>query len=96
MLESNHDPALLAASAYPPFLKRRVAGVHGHLSNAQAAHALTQLSHAGLHTIVAAHLSERNNQPALVRTAFSAALGCAPHEVLVASRDGLAEGWLRA
>ena len=37
LLECNHDPDLLAASAYPPFLKRRVGGPWGHLSNADAA-----------------------------------------------------------
>ena len=94
MLESNHDPAMLAASRYPPFLKRRVSGPHGHLSNAQAAATLAQLRHGALNTVVAAHLSERNNLPALVRQAFSAALDCAPGEVLVAQRHGLDTGWL--
>ncbi|MEO7391151.1 MAG: MBL fold metallo-hydrolase, partial [Ramlibacter sp.] len=37
VLECNHDPDLLAASSYPPFLKRRVGGAHGHLANSAAA-----------------------------------------------------------
>lgn len=94
ILESNHDPALLAASRYPPFLKRRIAGPHGHLSNAQATEALRQLHHAQLSIVVGAHLSERNNQPALARAALAAALGCAPQDILLASRHGLACGWL--
>ena len=94
MLESNHDPAMLAASRYPPFLKRRVGGLHGHLSNEQAAAALTSLRHAALNTVVAAHLSERNNLPTLAQAAFSAALGCGPEDVWVAQRHGLAAGWL--
>src|SRR5690606_35883347 len=67
LLESNHDSELLARGDYPDFLKRRVGGTHGHLSNAQAAAALTALGHAQLTTVVAAHLSERNNRPELVR-----------------------------
>ncbi|MFD1710938.1 MBL fold metallo-hydrolase [Ottowia sp. GY511] len=94
MLESNHDPAMLAASRYPPFLKRRVSGLHGHLSNEQAAAALVSLRHDALNTVVAAHLSERNNLPVLARTAFAEALGSAPEDVLVAERQGMVEGWL--
>lgn len=93
MLESNHDPDMLARSRYPDFLKRRVGGLHGHLSNAQAAHALSTLRHDRLGTVVAAHLSERNNLPQLVRDAFADALGCASGDVLVTSRHGL--DWLR-
>lgn len=92
LLESNHDPDLLARSTYPDFLKRRIAGAHGHLSNAQAAAALGQLRHQHLNVLVAAHLSERNNRPALARRALAEALGCADREVLVSSRQGL--DWL--
>ena len=94
MLEANHDPAMLAASRYPPFLKRRVGGEHGHLSNDQAAAALAYLNHDALTTLVAAHLSERNNLPMLARSALATALNCAPKDVLVAERHGMAEGWL--
>lgn len=93
MLEANHDPDLLAQSAYPDFLKRRVAGAQGHLSNLQATEALQQLHHRGLSTVVAAHLSERNNRPALVRKSFAQTLNCAEADVLVSSRQGL--DWLR-
>ena len=89
LLESNHDPVLLARSSYPDFLKRRIAGDLGHLSNEQAAQALAQLQHANLHCVVAAHLSERNNQPEHARAGFALALGCTPHEVPVATRAGL-------
>ena len=36
LLESNHDTDLLGQSAYPHFLKRRVGGDYGHLSNTAA------------------------------------------------------------
>lgn len=92
MLESNHDPDLLARSRYPEFLKRRIAGAHGHLSNAQAAQALAQLRHDRLDTVVAAHLSERNNLSTLARQVLAEALGCAAGDILASSREGL--DWL--
>ena len=92
VLESNHDAELLAQSRYPDFLKRRVGGQHGHLSNVQAAAALGALRHDRLNTVVAAHLSERNNRPELVSRAFAAVLGCGEADVLLAERHG--RGWL--
>ena len=92
LLESNHDVELLAQSRYPDFLKRRVGGQHGHLSNVQAAAALGALRHDRLNTVVAAHLSERNNRPDLVSRAFAAVLGCGEADVLLAERHG--RGWL--
>ena len=92
VLESNHDVELLAQSRYPDFLKRRVGGQHGHLSNVQAAAALGALHHDRLNTVVAAHLSERNNRPELVSRAFAAVLGCGEADVLLAERHG--RGWL--
>ena len=88
LLESNHDPDMLARSRYPEFLKRRVAGAHGHLSNSQAATALAALQHARLASVTAAHLSERNNLPELARQALAGALGCAEGDILAAARDG--------
>lgn len=89
LLECNHDPDLLAASGYPAFLKKRVAGPHGHLANADAAAIALAVRHAGLHRVVAAHLSERNNRPELVRSALAAALGRAAPEIDVAhAADG--------
>lgn len=92
VLESNHDVELLAQSRSPDFLKRRVGGQHGHLSNVQAAAALGALHHDRLNTVVAAHLSERNNRPELVSRAFAAVLGCGEADVLLAERHG--RGWL--
>jgi phosphoribosyl 1,2-cyclic phosphodiesterase len=67
VLEFNHDEALLQASKYPPFLKQRIAGGYGHLSNAQATDLLQAILHKDLRHVVAAHLSEQNNHPDLVR-----------------------------
>jgi len=95
LIECNHDPDMLAASTYPPFLKRRVAGAYGHLANHAAAAIAQALVAGGLKQVVAAHLSEQNNRPELARAALAAALGCSPADVLVA--DGPSGcGWLHA
>jgi phosphoribosyl 1,2-cyclic phosphodiesterase len=84
MLESNHDPELLALSRYPDFLKRRVSGRFGHLANAAAADVARSLRHEGLHCVVAAHLSERNNRPDLARAGLAAALDWESEQIVVA------------
>lgn len=92
VLECNHDAELLANGAYPGFLKARVGGDRGHLSNAQAAALLARLGAARLQHVVAAHLSENNNRPELARAALAGALGCAEGWIGVATQDaGL--GW---
>lgn len=84
LLECNHEPDLLEASRYPPFLKRRVGGAHGHLSNQQAATLLSEVRHEGLTHVVAAHLSRENNRPELARGALSRVLGCIGDDIVVA------------
>lgn len=73
ILEFNHDERLLQASKYPPFLKQRIAGNYGHLSNTQASHLLRAVLHPELHHVIAAHLSEQNNRPELVLEHLTAA-----------------------
>jgi phosphoribosyl 1,2-cyclic phosphodiesterase len=74
VLEFNHDETMLQASKYPPFLKQRIAGDYGHLSNQQSASLLQVISHKGLRHVVAAHLSEQNNNPELVLNLMMTAL----------------------
>jgi phosphoribosyl 1,2-cyclic phosphodiesterase len=96
LLECNHDEDLLRTSSYPPFLKRRVGGPYGHLANSAAAALAQALLAAGqLRQVMAAHLSEQNNKPALARAALAQALGCGTQDVHVA--DGpTGSGWLTA
>lgn len=84
LIEANHDPDLLENSAYPSFLKKRVAGPWGHLANHAAADLLGRVKHAGLNRVIAAHLSERNNTPELARACLSQAMGCTSSEIDVA------------
>ena len=87
VLECNHEKTLLDNGQYPPSLKRRVGGDQGHLSNAQAEDLLRRLETGVLKQIVAAHLSEKHNTPALARAALSAALGCEDDWIAVANQD---------
>lgn len=73
-LESNHDERMLASGPYPAYLKARVSGPTGHLSNAQAAAALAELAGPDTETVVAMHLSQENNRPSLAVRALAAAL----------------------
>jgi len=89
MMESNHDPALLSQSSYPPFLKKRVGGPLGHLSNEASAELLAQVKHAGLRHVVAAHLSAQNNRPDLARAALSSVWNDSEQGIIVADpREG--------
>lgn len=87
LLECNHDSDMLAGGPYPESLKRRVGGALGHLSNAQAGELLASLDTGRLQHLVAAHLSDKNNQPGLARQALAAALGCEPDWVGVACQE---------
>ncbi|HWQ64037.1 MAG TPA: MBL fold metallo-hydrolase [Methanospirillum sp.] len=64
ILESNHCPEMLRAGPYPEFLKRRIAGNRGHLSNPDAAAVLREIGDS-IHLAILAHLSEENNEPGL-------------------------------
>jgi len=92
VLECNHDADLLASGAYPPWLKRRIAGRLGHLDNATAASLLAALDCSRLQHVVAAHLSQQNNTAELARAALAGALNCAPNWIQIATQeDGF--GW---
>ena len=88
LLESNHDTDMLAASIYPPFLKQRVGGQYGHLANSQAADIAGSVLRSGLKHVVAAHLSQQNNLPELVKNCLAQALSCHCDEILIATQNG--------
>jgi phosphoribosyl 1,2-cyclic phosphodiesterase len=73
-LESNYDPQMQAESARPMFLKRRITGGKGHLSNPQSLAAIRKLldrAHRLPDHIVLLHRSQECNCPDLVRQLFS-------------------------
>jgi phosphoribosyl 1,2-cyclic phosphodiesterase len=61
-LESNYDPSMLEHGPYPAYLKHRIRGPEGHLSNIEAAELLRK-SGARLKWACLAHLSANNNSP---------------------------------
>lgn len=84
-LEVNYDDDMLDKGRYPYFLKNRIRGGHGHLSNRQAfelfkTHKQPHMSH-----LLLSHLSKDNNSPDLVRELFKN--GAGGTEIVVASRD---------
>jgi phosphoribosyl 1,2-cyclic phosphodiesterase len=83
-LEANYDEKMLEDGTYPYYLKQRIRGDKGHLSNKQALDLF--LSHRPPHMthLLLSHLSQNNNCPDLVAKFFH------PHaagiKIIVASR----------
>ncbi|MBI3480816.1 MAG: MBL fold metallo-hydrolase [Nitrosomonadales bacterium] len=87
VLECNHDEDMLMNGDYPYSLKQRVGGRFGHLNNREAAGILAGLDMSRLQHLIAAHLSRKNNTPALAVQALSAAAGCEAGWVGVATQE---------
>jgi phosphoribosyl 1,2-cyclic phosphodiesterase len=62
-LEFNHDETMLFNGNYPFFLKKRIAGDRGHLSNASAANLILEHAAPRLQYLFLSHLSAQNNTP---------------------------------
>lgn len=65
VLEANHDVNQLLNGPYPRFLKERVRGKRGHLSNAEAGELAVKAAGTKPKKIWLAHLSAVNNSPSL-------------------------------
>jgi len=87
VLETNYDHDLLWNGGYPRWLKQRIAGPFGHLDNEDSGKLLGALDCSRLKHLVGAHLSEKNNRPALARAALARALGCEESWIGLASQD---------
>ncbi len=61
LLESNHDIDMLKNGIYPYYLKQRILGIKGHLSNESSAKITACLAKNGTRKIVLGHLSAENN-----------------------------------
>lgn len=84
-LEANYDENLLQNGSYPYYLKKRISGGFGHLSNTQALALLNDFRPANLTHLLLAHLSKDNNSPELVHRLFSE--HALDTRIIVASRD---------
>ena len=65
LLEANHDVESVRSGPYPYFLKERILGACGHLSNDAAAYFACETAAQGTKQIVLAHLSSENNTPGM-------------------------------
>jgi phosphoribosyl 1,2-cyclic phosphodiesterase len=84
-LETNYDEHLLASGRYPHFLKDRIRGGFGHLSNHQALDLFVRHRPAFMSHLFLSHLSRDNNRPELVLELFEKeARGT---RIVIASRD---------
>jgi len=87
VIECNHDLDMLMEGPYPVSLKHRVAGRFGHLSNSDAGRLVAALDRSRLRHLIAAHLSQQNNKPALAVESLSCGAGCERDWVGVATQD---------
>ncbi len=69
LLECNYDKDRIRHSRYPAFLKSRIVGGHGHLSNNECAETVLRAVKSGTKNILLGHLSAENNTP---REAYTA------------------------
>jgi phosphoribosyl 1,2-cyclic phosphodiesterase len=61
LLEANHDINMLQVGPYPYYLKQRILGNKGHLSNELSGRLLSKLLNDNLQTVFLGHLSKENN-----------------------------------
>ena len=86
LIEFNHDAEMLANGSYPTALKNRVGGAWGHLNNQQAFQLLQNIQVDRLQQLVICHISQQNNNLALIKEKISV-MACQLPEVLYACQD---------
>ncbi len=98
LLESNHDVHMLQAGRYPYYLKRRIMGERGHLSNESCGQLLGRVLHDHIREIYLGHLSRENNYEALAFETVSSevTMGDNPYNskdfhITIAHRDQVSE-----
>lgn len=83
-LESNYCEDMLANGTYPAYLKKRISGDEGHLSNIQALDLFINYRSPDLQLLILSHLSKNNNNPGLVKKLFAPYAGNT--RIIIASR----------
>lgn len=71
LLEANHDVKMLEVGAYPYYLKQRILGDKGHLSNENCGRLLSRIMNKKMKVVFLGHLSKENNYPQLAYEAVS-------------------------
>ncbi|MBS0028959.1 MBL fold metallo-hydrolase [Chitinophaga sp. 22321] len=85
-LEANYDEQMLDKGRYPYYLKNRIRGGKGHLSNTQALEIFNTWRPPFMSLLLLAHLSRDNNNPTLVQELFDQHANGV--QIVVASRFG--------
>jgi len=75
LLESNYDPEMLANASRPEWLKERIAGLGGHISNFEAAELLLASASKRMKWACLGHLSQDTNTPELALETHRKILG---------------------
>ncbi|MEP6746135.1 MAG: MBL fold metallo-hydrolase [Bacteroidota bacterium] len=70
-LEANYDDDMLANGNYPIFLRNRISGKRGHLSNAQALELFRTNRSPFMTHVLLSHLSKENNSPVVAEALFN-------------------------
>lgn len=70
LLEANHDVEMLENGPYPWRLKDRINSAYGHLNNQQSRGFAQAIHHPNLQHLVLGHISEQNNDKALIKDLF--------------------------
>lgn len=83
-LEANYDKEMLESGMYPYYLKKRISGGHGHLSNHESLELFTTHRSDHISHLILSHLSKENNSPELVKQLFEKHAGST--RIVVASR----------
>lgn len=95
VLESNHDVDMLRTGPYPMYLKQRIRGKYGHLSNEDCAQGAAALAQTGTKRLVLAHLSDKNNNPLVALRCTQRALRGTDCQLYVAARGAMEQPiWL--
>lgn len=79
-IEANHDVNMLQVGPYPYYLKKRILGDRGHLSNELSGQLLSRLLNDEMQTIILGHLSKENNLPELAYETVRVEISMADNE----------------
>ena len=94
VVEANHDVRMVLAGIYPYYLKQRILGDDGHLSNENSGKLINEILHDNIKHIILAHLSKENNYEELAFQTVKSEIELSDNKykaddfnILVAKRD---------
>ncbi|MGN0170665.1 MAG: MBL fold metallo-hydrolase [Lachnospiraceae bacterium] len=98
LLEANHDVKMLQVGTYPYYLKQRILGNRGHLSNENSGRLLSGILHDRFKGVLLGHLSRENNYERLAyeTVKMEVTMGDCPYSgedfpISVAGREQMSE-----